>query len=260
VSDQPARHSLRRPILGLLALLLGSWLVATLWLMPIEVVIHRLPLLDGVVLSHGNGNLFRGRVTIQTPELTIDELHYRMRPSQLLTGRLSYALEARVNGGYFTADLAADRHGLVTLTHIHGRILAKSPLITNHAPFPLEGVLELTSERALLGPQGLIETKAQMVWLEAGLLFQELIPLGQISGEITVDAGQVNGQIRDDGTGVIAVDLQLTGTNRGRLTGTLAPRPNAPDWLAQSMSMLGRPDRQGRYPIQLNYDLPIATP
>jgi len=82
VSDQYTRHSLRRPILGLLALLLGSWLVATLWLMPLEVVTQRLPLPDGVVLSHSNGNLFRGRVTIQTPEFTIDELHYRMRPSR----------------------------------------------------------------------------------------------------------------------------------------------------------------------------------
>jgi len=155
---------------------------------------------------------------------------------------------------------STDRSSLATLTQIRGRILAESPLITKHAPFPLEGVLELTSERAVLGPQGLIETEAQLVWLEAGLLFQEMIPLGQISGEITVDAGRLDGRIRDDGAGVIAVDLQLTGTNRGRLTGTLAPRPDAPDWLAQSMTMIGRPDRQGRYPIQLNYDLPIATP
>jgi len=260
VSDQTARRSLRRPILGLLALLLGSWLVATLWLMPLEVVTHQLPLPDGVVLSHGNGNLFRGRVRIQTPELTIDELHYRMHPTRLLTGRLSYVLDARITGGQFTADLAADRLGLVTLTDIRGRILAESPLITNHAPIPLEGALELTSERALLGPQGLIEATAQLMWLEAGLLFQEMIPLGQISGEITVDTGRLDGRIRDDGAGVIAVDLQLTGTNGGRLSGTLAPRPNTPDWLAQGMTMIGRPDRQGRYPIQLNYDLPIATP
>ncbi|MGC9456362.1 MAG: type II secretion system protein N [Halothiobacillaceae bacterium] len=251
------RWWLRGIALGLLLLI--SWIGAMFWFTPVQVVLDRLPAQQGLSLQALEGNLYRGILRVQAGEVTIDRLEYRLRPVALLGGHLGLDLVAEVSGGRAEARVAISPGGTLTVTDLEARLLADAPLVQQFAPFPLGGAFDLSVPQARLVEAGILSLDGDLRWMDATLVFQERVMLGQVDGEVSIAAGQLSGAVRDNGEGVLAVDLALEGHDPGTIQGTLRPRASAPDWLGQTLAMLGRPNAEGAISLRQGYRLPVAS-
>ncbi|MFP4271422.1 MAG: type II secretion system protein N [Halothiobacillaceae bacterium] len=246
--------------IGLIVLLVISWTAAMLWLAPVQVVLDRLPAGEDVSVQSLEGNLFRGVLRLQARDVMIDRLHYRLRPASLLTGRLGLDLVAEVEGGRAQARVALSPAGAVEVRDLEGRLLADAPLAQQFAPFPLGGFFDLAIPEARLVQAGIVSLAGTLRWEDATLIAQEPVALGRVDGDVTIDAGTLVGAVRDNGTGVLAVALDLEGHQPGVLKGSLRPRQGAPDWLAATLSMVGRPNPEGAFPIRQSFQVPVVSP
>lgn len=183
------------------------------------------------------------------------DLSWRLKPGQLLTGKLAFETDSSPASGRLHTDVAMGIDGRLTLSGLSGHL----PLDLAHPAFQQNGIrgdLELQFERLVLDnglpvdAQGSVTVSSFFVpTLSAGVL-------GDYRAEFQTTDNGITGSL-DDLAGVLDVAgvITLAPDRSYVLTGEVAARPGAPPSVDQQLRMLGSPDERGQRPFRFEGSL-----
>lgn len=201
------------------------------------------------------GTAWRGRVLrLALNQQTLGPLVWQLQPFMLLTGRIDYRLyvqsgngggELRVGrnllGTRYLRDAqlsipAADIARLLRLNFVAlgGHFQADIQHLTSAADWPdaLEG---------------------QVVWQDAQVLQPSRVALGNLQMRLSLRDAQIIGALSDEGGPLELSGEILIGQDRNyRLNALVKARDGAAPELQETLQLLGSPDAQGRYTLQLS--------
>lgn len=239
-----------------------NWVLLTLLVFALFLVVtlparHLLGWLSGghLAVQGVEGTSWRGRVLrLALDQQVVGPLVWQLEPVMLLTGRVEYRLylQSGAGGGEFRAGRslfgttyvrdaqfstpAADmaRQLQLNLVALGGQVLAD--------------VRTLTFESGWIG-----DLDAQVIWQDAQVLQPTKLSLGNLQMQLSRRDTQVVGALSDQGGPLELGGEVLIGQDRKyRIDASLKTREGAAPELVQTVQLLGRPDPQGRYHLQLN--------
>ncbi len=241
---------------GYAALLIGAWLVFLLWQLPAAQVAGHVQSSGAMPLAlhQVEGTLWRGSAgTVVAGGQVAGPLNWTFRPLALFTGRIEADIVLTVGEGN-RIDAVAGRglDGAPYLRNARATLpLNELALLAGQPDMGLDGRVGLDLQRVRLDANGgiaAIEGRADITG--AGIGAPVNVTLGNFTVEIETAEQVIRAMIRDreaplqtDGVIVLNPD------GRYRLNATLSVRDPANTQLAQAISMLGRPDRNGRVAI-----------
>lgn len=227
---------MRRPLLswGLLALL--SYLAFLLFTLPAQHVAAW----SGAPLTEVRGSLWAGSGGLTLLGERIHNLQWRVHPLWPWQGLLEAELVAEHQGWQARGAVRLDWNGAL---RVHDAILSgplDAPFLARRLPLPLTGQARLTIPHAIWQREAL--AKAEGVTLEVfkpRLTLGEAITLGDLSAELKVVDGRLDGQLRDKG-GPLELKGQMDGDARRGLAleANLKARPDAPTTLTEYLRLL----------------------
>ena len=214
-------------------------------------------------LSGVSGRALQGSVdTVTAGTTTINDLHWTAQPVSLLMGKLAAQVALTLQGSINArGHVAAGLGGAVSLSDWHTALTLEQLKPLLQLPFlPVEGNAKLRLEQVRLNPQQRPEYARgellinQLQWT----LIRPASELGDFVVRIdTDDNGVIIGTVQDkqakigvSGTvslnpdGSYAADLQL------------APRPETPPMIRNTLPTLGRPNPDGSYPVRQQGRIP----
>jgi general secretion pathway protein N len=248
------RHG-RLIALGLAAL--ACFVLATL---PASLVASRLQRVELSASSY-SGTVWSGTATgLAWRHVALGDLHWRIRPMALLRGRVGADLELSRSDGSATAHASAGRDGALDLTNVHLDLpLAALDRAQGGPPQGWQGrargefaEIQLVAgwpsvARGALDIVGLVSPPPRSTALGS---YHVVIP----DPMATAAAGPgVIARVSDQG-GPMSVDaeLRLAADRSFLLEGTLAPRADMPQEMADSLPFLGPADAAGRRPFSMS--------
>ena len=212
---------------------------------------------QGVTAQGISGTLWSGsavRLTLPNGVVVYD-MNWRFRPVALLTAQLEWQLSARPAGGHASGRVALGARGL-RVSDARADLDAAS--VITPVPLVISGTLVLDLQLLALTRSGDVrEAHGVLGWLDAGAGLPDAVPLGSLRAELdSTNEGGLRLDILDQGgpliaEGTVVVDM----AGRYRLDGLAGARSDADPRLAQTLGMLGTPDRSGRTPVHLSGSL-----
>ncbi|MDH5784554.1 MAG: type II secretion system protein N [Chromatiales bacterium] len=240
-------------VLGIVA-----WLLFLLWRLPAAVV-YEMVLPDTpmpVQLTAVRGTLWEGRAQLQQGQNALANLSWDLSAAWLLAGRVAATLKVNPAEGYIDADVVVPvSGGEIAITDLRGMLpMAAVQQHIKAIPLPLEGELTLKLDELLISAEGRpIAAEGRVVWHKAGLQMGESLALGDLQLTLTTVEKGIEGTIRDSGGPLqINATLHLDENASYQLQGTITPSGSTPESLRSMLSMLGQPDSQGGYPLNLS--------
>lgn len=218
--------------------------IATL---PASLVVSRLP--SQVALDGVSGSIWSGSATsVSYQGVPVGALWWTARPAALFAGRLEYDVDVRRPDGYVRGRIATTFGGAVTAQDVQ-LALPITALNPNPPPSAWRGDLQGTVQRARLESGWPVDLVADLGMLR---LQPPGAPLNVGNFAVAFDEGastpdKLVGRVRDTDAPVV-VRAQLV-VNRNRsytLEGEVAPKPNAPAEITNSLAFLGPADAMGR--------------
>ena len=205
------------------------------------------------------GNIFAGSVQqLQTSQHRVGELHWRWRPSALLSGKLGFHLrfsdgEAQLEGDIFFGLIAPARspirflhlQGKLPLTHITGWLnLPPQTFAALLQADGLEFIIDPAQERLLAADGLLIIEQVQLIGSNS-------LDLGTFELQLNTVAGHIQGLVEDiDSPLELQTRLLVEAAENYRidyqLQGELAARPQADQAIRSLLSLLGTATADGK--------------
>jgi general secretion pathway protein N len=219
--------------------------VAYRWLAPASVG------LEGI-----SGSVWNGRAAqAQVEGFYVRDLAWRFRPLGLVTGNLSYAVEATPASGFINATVLLGVTGAVRLEDLQ----ASLPLQ------PFEGLVGMP------GLRGTVNLQFERIVIEDGLpvaangrlavadLVAPMIHRGSIGGYradfFTQNTGVLASIEDTDGVVDIAGSFEIAADRSYQFLAQLAPKAGTPHNLRQQMNFLGTANDRGQYELRLEGQL-----
>lgn len=242
-----------------LVLGLCAWLLFLLWRFPAQVAYDLFAVPAGPVQAAGvAGTLWHGEAEqLQYQKRSLGRLSWQLTPWGVLLGRLGGEINLTQGNAYLQAQGRVPvSGGELFLSQLEGRlpltvIQPYLPMI----PLPLEGVLSLKLEGIRVNSEGRLQhAEGRIVWNQAGVSAPQQLRFGDL--QLTMqnrDEGGIKGAISDSG-GPLQLQASFTLGSDGayQLTGKLKAAESAPQELRQSLTLLGRADSQGYYPLNFS--------
>lgn len=255
-ADTPRR---RLPMAGLILLGVGAYLLALVVLLPAPLahdwVRERGGLPQGLHLEGLTGSAWSGQVqNVRWKDLQFQGVTWRVRPGDLLRGALGVEAgfstpapggSARLRlqpGGIEIRDLRLDipaapvAEALVDWPLVvRGRIVADLPglALDRHGRFH--------------------DVSGTIAWLGAASGYPEALPLGDLHARLGDEDGALTADARDRGGPLfLQAAARLEPDGRYRLRARLGTRPQAEEALDDALALIGRPDGDGRIPLNLD--------
>lgn len=220
-------------------------------MLPARFAVSLAPLPAGVNLHHVQGSVWRGRVgQVVTPDLTLHDISWQVRPWHVLT----------LNG---VVDVQLARHDLNPLAGSARVIASPSTVQVIDARFTgdlaeLLNLSPVSSPIALRGPVILqlneyvvgqpvceiLDGEVQGFDLQ-GEFNRRWQPLGDYTVRMGCAEGRLLVQMPRDNLLGLSVDGTVSPQGVDLRIG-IAPRPGAPEGLAELLAWLGNPDAEGR--------------
>lgn len=211
------------------------------------------PKLGTVELVGIDGSLHEGRAAALQIDARpiIEQLHWRLRLSDLLLARLGADLDSR-------GPLRLHGHLSRSIASLHARDLhlsggLRAALAAAGQPFaPLDGELELTLERLKLRGNWPVDAEGKLhIEKLAWTLARDPLLLGSYEAIITPDGDDLVATIS-----TLAGALEVNGDARAKADRSYAlhlqlrPRKGAPPMLLNLLNSIGAPDPQGFYHLR----------
>ena len=237
---------------GLLAALI--FIVFLLFTLPARHVLGWLGL--GQVAMQGiEGSAWRGRIErLGVGNTVVGPLVWQARPWRVLSGRLEYQLfvqsgtgggELRAGRSLFSGPYLAD----VALSLPAQEIARQLPL----SMVTLGGSFLLDLQRVGLTADWVNVLDGLLVWQDAYVLQPARLELGSLNMQLALQAGQVLGTLSDQGGPLLVTgEFRLGQDRRYTLDAQIKPRNGSDADLKQALELLGTPDSQGRYRLNLS--------
>jgi general secretion pathway protein N len=216
--------------------------VAYRWFMP-----------PGVALGGIEGTVWSGHAQqAEAFGIYATNLHWRIHPLDLFTGKLGYAIEAEAPGGFVNADIAVGITGKLLFSNL----TAALPLQTFEQLSGMQGLrgkLNARFERIELDDAGL--PVAVVGTLEVAGLRAPIINSATIGGYradfFTQNSGVMASVEDTDGVVDIAGSLQISPDRNYQFIAKVAAKANTPPDLRQQMLFLGTANERGQYELRL---------
>lgn len=239
-------------VAGLLAFVVG--LIAFL---PARVVVGMVEAnAEGLHFGGVSGTLFEGRALYASaPQASVQNLHWNLQPSALLTGRLAVSMDFDTDLGGVSGTAAYTLWGTTTLSDLHGS--ATLDWLGTRAGYtflPVSGDLTFDIEHLALGDNFLpaaIEGQLRL----SNVYWQLMRPALQL-GSYAADLSQVDGRLQAtlaDSSGPLAIKGQASVTPDSgaySVSAQLRARASADERLKNLLSALGQADNAGWYRIR----------
>ena len=182
---------------------------------------------------------------------------WTLSPWGLAGGRLNADLNLLVEGGAISGQMSAPFGGeRLSLMNVKGRVpLSRLQQHLTMIPVPLRGDLSLKLDELLITAKGRPErAEGRVVWHGAGVQMNEVIPLGDLQMSLkNSEGGEILGTISDSGGPLqLSATLSLQPDGTYSLSGNVTPNESTPESLSSMLPMLGKPDSQGSYPLNLS--------
>ncbi|NOX08833.1 MAG: type II secretion system protein N [Gammaproteobacteria bacterium] len=207
---------------------------------------------DQLRSANMEGSVWSGQVDkLQYKDIMLGPVVWQLQPLALLTGAIEYKVFFQTPDG--GGELLLGRHlsGDFYLQDVQA--LLGTQFINQQFPLvKLAGTLQLDIQALVFSDALVQQLEGRIIWQEAVMQRPFLVPLKQIQMDLGTDEKDVLAAIKDvDGTLDVDIDLTLNKlSNSYQLKGSVKPRKSADANLRETLSMLGRPDRAGRYVIQ----------
>jgi general secretion pathway protein N len=214
----------------------------------------------GLTIQEAQGTAIDGGARgVRWGDRELPDLSWRWRPSGLLSGRLAFRLTAAEPRVDLESIVGINPLRRVRITDLRGAApLSRVIGLVSRAPLLIEGELELAVQELRLSPTGsptLLEGLVRLLNVHTSL--GRDIALGDFRATFVTHEETISGDVSDLG-GPLAFtgNLTLTPDGRYRFTGTLSVRDNNNLDLRQALAFLGRPDANGRWPLDFSGELP----
>jgi len=206
-----------------------------------------------VKLYRVSGTVWSGKAAfVSASGNTLRDLSWELYPSSLLLGRVGLGLNFKLGDGSVKAELYRTLGGDMLAKNIRARMPMSDIVRMARLPaIKLEGDLGLNLESLVLSDGLVSEAQGRVVWNSAETRFPQRIVLGDLSANLqTTDAG-IEATLGDGG-GPLEASGKLTLAPDGayNFDGAFASREGSNSPLARSLSMMGRPDAQGKVQIK----------
>lgn len=212
--------------------------------------------LGQVAMQGIEGTVRAGRIArLGIGRTVIGPLAWRLRPTALLAGRLEYQVfvqsgsgggELRVGRGLFGTPYLSDAQ----LSLPAADVVRQLPLSMVQAGGDV--LLDVTHARFSAGwPRAL---DGLLTWRDAEILQPAPLQLGTLTLQLGLREGQVVGTLAAAAGGPLELggEFRLGSDRRYVLDALIKPSATASPDLRQSLGLLGNPDSQGRYRLQLS--------
>lgn len=233
----------------LVALGIGAFVVLALITLPARLVLSRATS-PAVSFSGVSGTLWNGRAqALRVGGMHAGSLEWDLHVLPLLTGRLNADVKVTRTDGFAQGDVTATASGRLVLEEFTAS-LPVSALPPDIAQGGWGGTLNLKLPRLVLEDGWPTQADGTIEALDLVGPANKPAEIGSYRIAFTgadASAGVLSGAVTDLGG-----PLQVTGTvqlkpDRSYLVdGLIAPRPNAPASVANTLQYLGPPDAQGR--------------
>jgi general secretion pathway protein N len=204
-------------------------------------------------LSGIRGSIWQGNASEASLHgVYLRELHWQIRPWQLLTATLAYSVKSKFASGFLEADVAAGAAGVLTVSNLSAAV----PLAELQPVLGMPGIRGNLSVqvKALRIKDGLpIAADGDVTIAGLAVPFVYRDALGDFRAEFfTQDAAVVASLEEVDALIDLAGSLQISADRNYRLLGQLGVTDRTPVALRQYLgASLGTPDARGRHEFRL---------
>lgn len=219
--------------------------VAYRWLAPPE-----------VQLSGISGSVWNGTATqALAAGAYIRNLSWRLKPSELLAGKLAFNTTSSPASGTLTTDVAVSLDGSLTFSDLAGRI----SLDLVHPAFQKNGIsgdLSLMFSELVLQEGIPVAANGQITVANFFVPTLSAGRLGDFRANFVTTQEGVVGSV-EDLSGVLEVDgtIRIASDRSYTLVGEVAARRDAPPSIEQQLRFLGTPDERGMRPFRFDGQL-----
>ncbi|MDH3441530.1 MAG: type II secretion system protein N [Gammaproteobacteria bacterium] len=180
----------------------------------------------------------------------LQDISWRLKPSELLTGALAFETSANPASGTMHADVAMGLGGNLVLTNLSGNV----PLDLVHDAFQKAGISgDVSLQFSHLNLENGLPVDAEGSVTVANFYARDLSAsvLGDYRAEFQSSGDGVTGRV-EDVSGVLDIAGVVTiNTDRSySLVGEVAALPGAPPSIEQQLRFLGSADERGMRPFR----------
>ncbi|MCU7881154.1 MAG: type II secretion system protein N [Candidatus Thiodiazotropha sp. (ex Lucinoma aequizonata)] len=205
------------------------------------------------------GTLRKGKAEdVSYKGIPLGDLRWRFKPSNLLTGSISFDIKIRDEEQSIDGRIARILDGSYQLEAIKGQVLATIvPKILNLSQVEINGKIDLNLNHLTIKHQRIISTDGQIKWLNPAMVQPFKLKVGDLNADLTMD-GQDNVKVKiKDLRGVTSVDGELSLTSEGNfnLNGTIKPGAEADPGLSNALKAIAKPQKDGSFLLSFNGNL-----
>jgi general secretion pathway protein N len=202
-----------------------------------------------------DGSAWRGRVfRLALNQQAVGPLVWQFDPLMLLTGRTEYRVYVQSgNGGgelRSGVSLLGTRYVRDAQLSIPAADIAQLLRLNLVA---LGGNFQTDIEKLNFNAGWIDALEGRIVWQEAQIQQPSQVALGNLQMQLSLSETQILGELSDDGGPLeLSGDILIGQDKSYRLNALVKARDGADPQLQQALQMLGNPDAQGRYALQLS--------
>ncbi len=243
---------------GFFLFALLAYAVALGLTLPAERVYAWLGPVDGVQVGGLSGTLWRGEAQLVAGGQRIERLQWRFRPAALLGGRVAFALEAEHAAGQVATVAALGPGGELVLQDVSLDLDAHTPALADLTGFDWHGRISGGFSRITFDGERIGSAEGRLMWQQAGVELAEVVELGDLVADVGDRDGRLTIRLSDAG-GPLAVEGELVRGQPGQLSADveITPRAEAPPVLRDSLSLMGRTERDGSVRLQGPVSVPL---
>jgi general secretion pathway protein N len=205
-----------------------------------------------LAMSGISGSVWSGKAReFSTYGIYLRDLEWRVRPFQLLTGKIAFSISASPVAGFFESDIAISLGGTTTLTGLTAALPLQ--MAERAAKVPgLRGEASLQFERVQLvkGRAAVMDGTVTIADLVVPVLHRG--SLGGYAAEFFTQNNGIVASVEDtDGVVDLAGSLQIRPDGTYSFLGQVVAKPNTPDAVRQQMRFLGPANERGQQELRL---------
>ena len=236
---------------GLVIVAALTMVIALVVTFPARIAYHWVssPLL---AMSGISGSVWSGKAReFSTNGVYLRDLEWRVRPFQLLTGKIAFSISASPVSGFFESEIAIGLDGTTTLTDLSAALPLQ--MVEGAVKVPgLRGQASLQFERVQL-------VKGRAAAMDGTVAIADLVvpivhrgSLGGYKAEFFTQNNGIVASVEDtDGVIDLAGSLQIKPDATYSFVGQVVAKPNTPDAVRQQMRFLGPANERGQQELRL---------
>ena len=239
-------------------IILALYLAFLLLLSPAALWLKLVSLPASVQLGPVSGTLWQGRVqAVSVQGLTLSDLKWQLNPWSLFTGKLSLSLEAGQQRQVALPSLKGELAlGLssVSVSQLQARVPVSllQPMLQLPLPVGLDGAMLVKIPQLNWSTDGCQQLQGLVSWLDARVQPPTgWVNLGTLDAHLSCADNQLQLVTLPSPPLHLDVTALVSPVGRYRLNGFVKPDSSMPQDVHQAMQFVGKPDAQGRFPVQL---------